>query len=92
MEECSMESSETAVPKTRVCNNGEQPVTGGAAFQGFPARNDYRPDGFQGYNSNGFGGPPYQKRGGGPGYPRGGGNRGAGGKSFTFAGMAFFRR
>ena len=56
---------------------------GGASFQGFPPRSDYRPDSFQGYNSNGFGGSaPYQKRGGagGPGFPRGGSNRGAGGE------------
>lgn len=61
---------------SRPGNRGGQ---GGASFQGFPPRADYRPDGFQGYNSNGFGGNPYQKRGASPGYPRGGNNRGAGG-------------
>ncbi|KAL8561954.1 hypothetical protein ACOMHN_001280 [Nucella lapillus] len=62
----------------RLSNRGGQ----GNTFQGFPPRTDYRPDGFQGYNANGFGGgAAFQKRGGagGPGFSRGGNNRGAGG-------------
>lgn len=58
-------------------------TAGGASFQGFPPRSDYRPDSYQGYNTNGFGGSaPFQKRGGagGPGFPRGGNSRGAGGE------------
>lgn len=70
-------------------NGNSRPVgnRGGQSFQGFPPRNDYRPEGYQGFNSNGFGGPgsggPYQKRGmrgaprGSSGPPRGAaGNRG----------------
>ena len=63
---------------------------GGAPFQQFQPRQDYRADqGYQGHNqgysANGFGNPgnvPFQKRGGGggnQGFPRGGGNRSAGG-------------
>lgn len=69
-------------------NNAGRPNNrGGAAssFQGYPPRNDYRPEGYQGgYNGNGFN-TPYTKggRGGGPSSfnnPRGGNNaRGAGG-------------
>ncbi|KAK7098776.1 caprin-1-like [Littorina saxatilis] len=67
-------------------NGTSRPGTrGGTPFQGYPPRTDYRPDGYQGYNANGFGNPAaFQKRGGaggpgGPSFPRGGagGNRGA---------------
>lgn len=49
---------------------------GSSSYQGFPPRNDYRPDGYQGFNNNGFSPSNYQKRGG-PGginFPRGGAN------------------
>nr|KAG5699468.1 hypothetical protein BaRGS_016314 [Batillaria attramentaria] len=34
--------------------SGNRGGRGGSSFQGFPPRNDYRPDGYQGFNSNGI--------------------------------------
>jgi len=64
---------------------------GRGAYQGYPPRSDYRPDGYQGFN-NGFGG--FNKRGGGQarGAMRGGAQRGANTRGGTRGGFGNSQR